>query len=158
MFDVACSDSDLQAVSDTEWHRFRYYDSETCRRMPNQMYGNVIMISDAYLLWDLLRLVLFEKTWTRLNWEHFYHHVISIVGISGTMVCGHGAPSIAANLLLTEVPSIFLALKNLLPPHYHKKSWFPLILAGVVISFTYFRVWMAPFSLRNTYNETAFFW
>lgn len=47
--------------------------------------------------------------------ETFVHHMIAAIGINGTLIGGFGAPAIAANLLLTEISSIFLSVKWLLP-------------------------------------------
>ena len=126
--------------------------------MPNQMYGNVIMISIAYLVWDIIKMLIFMDVWPKAHRENFYHHWIAFFGIGGTMICGFGAPSIAANLLLTEISSVFLSIRNLTPRKYHGEPWFILVLLGFLITFTLSRIVMAPFSLRNTYYETVIFW
>ena len=158
MFAVVCTDSDFQSINDSEWRYFRYYDSETCRRMPNQMYGNAIMISTSYLLWDIIKMLVYNEEWPKPIRENFYHHLIATTGINGTLICAHGAPGIAANLLLTEISSIFLSIRNLTPREYHSETWFLPILLGFFVTFTIVRIAMAPFSLRNTYTETMFFW
>ena len=114
-FAIVCTDSDVFPVNDSDWQFFRYINSDTCRRMPNQMYGNMIMISTAYLTWDIIKHLFLMETWTRAYRENFYHHLVSFVGINGTLLCGYGAPSIASLLLLTEISSIFLSIRNMVP-------------------------------------------
>lgn len=58
VFATVCSpkDGEVLQVSDSDWKYFRWYDSEICRRTPNQMYVNMIMLSNGYLIWDTLSL------------------------------------------------------------------------------------------------------
>ena len=122
-FAIVCTDDDILPVHNSDWKLFRYYDSEACRRMPNQMYGNMIMISTAYFTWDIIKHLSMD-TWTQGYRENFYHHCVSFVGINGSLICGFGAPSIASLLLLTEISSVFLSARNLIERKYHSECWF----------------------------------
>ena len=152
-----CTDADVFPVNDSDWQMFRYYDSESCRRMPNQMYGNMIMISSAYLTWDIIKHLSMDK-WSQSYRENFYHHLVSFVGINGTLICGFGAPSIAALLLLTEISSVFLSTRNLVDRKYHSEWWLQLIILTFFVTYTMFRIVMAPFSLKNSYEEVTTYW
>ena len=157
-FAIVCTDADVLPVNDSDWKFFRYIDSETCYRMPNQMYGNMIMISTAYLTWDIIKHLVFMETWTRAYRENFYHHIVSFLGINGALICGFGGPSIAALLLLTEISSIFLSARNLIERKYHSECWFQPLILCFFVSFTVFRILLAPFSLKNTYDDTIMNW
>lgn len=156
-FATVCTEADVLTINDSDWKFFRYIDSETCRRMPNQKYGNMIMISTAYLTWDIIKHLLMDS-WTRAYLENFCHHCVSFLGINGGLIVGFGGPSIAALLLMTEISSIFLSTRNLIERKYHSECWFQPLIVCFFVSFTVFRILLAPFSLKNTYDDTTMNW
>ena len=64
----ACSEQDYFPVSDTEVEYFRYFYSNECRRMPNEMYGLAISFSIGYILWDSYRMLVHDKDWKMLDY------------------------------------------------------------------------------------------
>lgn len=132
-------------TSTNEMKRWGYFKDDVCFMEYNKGYGMSGAFAIGYCISGLIILHFgFEKK-TKLTKQMEWHHLILISGFVAGLIAGYGYPGNMCCVMLSEISSIFLNIKEMFPKDCRTTCLGQTNQLAFFLTFTVFRMITFPF-------------
>ena len=153
----SCADQS-SLVTDSTWSTFRFFSSAICASVPDTTAASVICFSIGYFLFDLFTIAFLYEERTSTQTQYLYHHMISLAGLFGGFVSGFGQLNLGSLIMLIEISTVFLNLRDIFPKEDRNCFWAQVNQYTFFVSFTIMRMIILPYIIQRTYVDIVQFW
>lgn len=147
-----------QILTDTNWSTFRFFSSAICAAVPDTTAGQVIAFSLGYFTFDLFTILFLYEDRTATQTQYLFHHAIALAGLGGGYVSGYGQLNLGSLIMLIEISTVFLNLRDIFPKEDRNCFWAQVNQYTFFVSFTIMRMIILPYTIQRNYCDIVQFW